>query len=124
MAKNNVLAAASYLFGVLGGLIVYFISKNDKFARFHALQSMIFNLAVGVGLGVVGALLGVVAAILAATNVIPQGNASGPVILGAFSLLGFLGFASLLVVLWCAYQAFTGRMFKLPIIGAFAEKHA
>jgi hypothetical protein len=39
----NVAAGLSYLFSIVGGLIFYFGEKQNRFVRFHAMQSILFN---------------------------------------------------------------------------------
>ncbi len=39
----NVAAGLSYLFSIIGGLIFYFGEKQNRFVRFHAMQSILFN---------------------------------------------------------------------------------
>src|SRR5680860_150055 len=34
----------AYLFSVLGGLIIFFIEKENKFVKFHALQALILGI--------------------------------------------------------------------------------
>ena len=39
--KPNVAALLSYLAGILTGIIFYLLEKENKFVRFHAMQSII-----------------------------------------------------------------------------------
>jgi uncharacterized membrane protein len=95
----QVVAVLAYLFGVITGIVVLTVEKEDKFVRFHAMQSTITFLLVLVahlaltGLPVVGRALYV------------------PFVLGVAVLWGFL-----------MVQAFNGHRYKLPYIGDFAER--
>ena len=40
--EENIAAMLSYLLGWISGLIIFLIEKNNRFVRFHALQSLIF----------------------------------------------------------------------------------
>lgn len=40
---NAAKAFLAYLFGWLGGLIIFLTEKEDRFLRFHALQSLLWN---------------------------------------------------------------------------------
>ena len=119
----KVAAALSYIWIV--GLIFFFIEKENRFVRFHALQSIMFGIANSVILVV----LMVVSFIL--TIVMGIGGAMVGGGLGLIvSLLGWLVwllFALVILVLFlglvfAAVKAYQGQKFKLPIIGNMAEK--
>ena len=119
----KVAAALCYIWIV--GLIFFFIEKENRFIRFHALQSIMFGIANSVILVV----LMVVSFIL--TIVMGIGGAMVGGGLGLIvSLLGWLVwllFALVILVLFlglvfAAVKAYQGQKFKLPIIGNMAEK--
>jgi len=119
----KVAAALSYIWIV--GLIFFFIEKENRFVRFHALQSVIF----GIANSVILVLLSVLTMIL--TIVMGVGGAMVGGVLGLIvSLLGWLIwllFALVIVLLllgliFAAYKAYQGEKFKLPFIGNMAEK--
>ncbi|MFW6057146.1 MAG: DUF4870 domain-containing protein [Chloroflexota bacterium] len=99
--EQNVAGLLCYVLGWITGLVFYLIEKENKFVRFHAMQSIV----------VFGALT-VVSLIL---SVIPL---IGWVI---SSLLWILGLVLWIVLMVKAYQ---NVWFKLPIAGDFAEKHS
>ncbi len=92
-----------YLGGFVTGIIFYLVEKENKFVRFHAVQSMV----VFGGIFIINLVLGFM---------LPS-MLSGPISL----LLGLLGF-----ILWIALmvKAYQGEKFKLPVAGEVAEKHA
>ena len=92
-------AALAYLGGALTGILFLVIEKQDRFVRFHAMQSTITFL------GVV-----VVHFVLRGLPVI------GPVVTFAF-VVG-------IVILWVMLivKAFSGERYKLPYIGDWAEQ--
>ena len=101
----NVEAGLSYLFGWITGLIFFLVEKQNRFVRFHAMQSILFfggltliNIILNVigGIGIPG--LGLLAALV--------------------GIVGFVGWIVLLI------NGFQGKYFKLPIIGDYAEKYA
>lgn len=113
---GNITALIGYIIGIVA-LVLIFIEKDNKFVRFHAFQSVFLAVAYVVGI-ILLVILGVVVAIL--------GQVSGTIagILGLLLtllwlvfLLGFLG-----ALIYSAIKAYGGAMFKLPIIGGFAEK--
>lgn len=94
----NVAAALSYLVGFVTGIIFLLVEKENKFVRFHALQSTLFFVAVVL----IDVLL----------QVIP--------------LLGFLIVVFIIIpvsaVVWLLmmYKAYQGEEFKLPLVGQWA----
>ena len=110
----NVAAGLSYLFSIVGGLIFYFGEKQNRFVRFHAMQSILFN-AFWIVLFVV---FFTVQSILYATIIL------APLALVLTCLTFLLPLA--IFVLWIVLMvyAFQGKYFKLPIIGDYAEKYA
>jgi len=115
---ENVAALLSYVFGWLSGLIFFLIEKDSRLVRFHAMQSLLFNVLVAI----VAIVLWVVAFVLfiVATQL--------PGIMGSLvSLLVtlfWIVFSVGILIAWvlCLVKAFQGQYFKLPIIGNFAEK--
>ncbi|HKF23407.1 MAG TPA: DUF4870 domain-containing protein [Candidatus Angelobacter sp.] len=110
--SNNVAGLLCYIFGWITGLIFLLIEpyKNDKFVRFHAFQSIFFNVAL-IGVYILLAILGVI--------------------------LGFIHLGLLLIPLWLIVwvgilgtwiflmvKAYGNQTFKLPIIGELAAKQA
>jgi len=105
----NIVGALCYI--VILGVIFLLIDpyNKDRFIRFHAWQAIFFFVA-WMGLRIV---LGVMSFAL--------GDILG-FLLGAMSLLIFLGL--FVAWLWMIYQAYQGKMAKLPIIGDFAAQQA
>lgn len=96
---ENLVGLLCYLFGFITGIIFLLIEKDNRFVRFHALQS-IFTFAA----------IFVVSIVI---NVIP--------LLG---LLISILLMPLSLVLWVVLmvQAYQGKWFKLPLIGELVEK--
>lgn len=93
--SSNTAAALSYLLGWLTGLVFLLIEKDDKFVRFHAMQSVV----------TFGGLT-----ILSFVPII------GWILSPLFLILGF--------VLWLVliFKAYQGEKFRLPVIGDFVQK--
>ena len=93
------MAALSYIAGAISGVIVLLVEKQDRFVRFHAMQSIVTFLVV------------LVAQVLVRN--LPLWSAW---LSNAFFLC--------VIALWAVliYQAFMGRRYKLPYIGDFAEQ--
>jgi uncharacterized membrane protein len=108
-------AAAAPVAGLqdnVAGLLCYFLIpaiiflvmepyNRNKFIRFHAFQSIIYEIAWLIVVAVVG--------MLPLINLL---------LLPLASLAFFIGW------IVCLIKAFQGQMFKLPVIGAIAEKQA
>ena len=99
--QPNVAALLSYVLGVLTGIIFFIIEKENKFVRFHAMQSII----------VFGGLF-VLQLVLAFIPVI-----------GAI-LVPVISIGSLILWVVLMIKAYQGEKFKLPMIGGIAEKQA
>ncbi|MBM3251512.1 MAG: hypothetical protein FJZ11_01845 [Candidatus Omnitrophica bacterium] len=95
--QPNIAALLSYVLGWITGLIFFLVEKNNKFVRFHALQSLI--------------LFGV----LQLASIVLIFTIIGPVILGTISL------ALWLVLMITSYQ---GKKIKIPIVAELAEKYS
>lgn len=95
MVKKNGLALLAYLFGFLSGIIIFLISeKKDRFVRFHAVQSIFFNVAVWLIWGVFFLF---------------------PPVQWAITVIA--------AILWLflMYKAYQGEKFKLFVLGDWAE---
>jgi uncharacterized membrane protein len=105
--QPNIEAGLSYVLGWVTGLIFFLMEKQNRFVRFHAMQSILFF----GGLTVIQIILNVI------------GNFP---FLGFFTYLvglavGIIGIVGYIVLL---INAFQGKYFKLPIVGDYAEKYA
>jgi uncharacterized membrane protein len=114
---SNVAAALGYIIGILG-LINFIIDKENRFVRFHGIQSVLYSVGVGVVFTVVWIVLFILALILGSISSV-LGSLMW-VLNGLLFLAFFLAMFGGLI--YAAYKAYQGEMFKLPIIGNFAEK--
>jgi len=106
--NENIAAALSYLFGAFSGVVVLILERENKFVRFHALQSTLCFLFLYI----------TVAAINFVTNVI----SSIPLLGGLFgfflSPVGWLVYLFLFVLkIYLMFRAYEGKTTKLPILG-------
>ncbi len=109
----NVAGLLCYLLGWVTGLIFFLIEKENKFVRFHALQSIIlFG-----GLTVLQIALGIITGIFAAIGL----AFFAPIFSIVTGLIALLAFILWIVLMVKAYQ---GELFKLPVAGDIAEKNA
>ena len=99
--SENVAGLLCYVLGWISGIVFILIEPENKFVRFHAIQSII---VFGV-LSIAGFILSWI-----------------PVIGGFFSwVISALGFILWIVLMVKAYQ---GTKYKLPWAGNFAEKRS
>lgn len=116
---GNLAAALGYPIGILG-LINFIIEKQNRFVKFHGIQSVLYSVGLGVLFTALWIILIIIGFIFSAIS-----DALGLIVWGLFSLIGLAVF-----VLWFggllffAYKAYQGQMFKLPVIGNLADKLA
>jgi uncharacterized membrane protein len=111
----NVAGALAYLVGAITGILFLVIDpfKADRFVRFHAFQSIFFNLA-WIGFWIAWMILGVVlGAISHGLFFFIQMFINLLISVGGFCLWAYL-----------MYSAYQGKTFQLPVIGAMAASQA
>ncbi|MBM3132304.1 MAG: zinc-ribbon domain-containing protein [Chloroflexi bacterium] len=104
--EPNIAGVLCYALGWLTGIVFLIIEKEDRFVRFHALQSIV----------VFGAIT-VIAIVLGAFSIIP--------IVGiAFRVMGWIWWAGAFG-LWILLmlKAYWGEWFKVPKAGDIAERY-
>ena len=102
--EENVAGALCYALGWITGIIFYIMEKDNKFVRFHAMQSIIVFLPLSIIIGILQWTLWFV-----------------PVI--GWAISGLIGILTLILWLVLMLKAYQGEKFKLPVIGDIAEKH-
>lgn len=100
---ENLEGALAYFLGILTGVLFLVLEKDNKFVRFHAVQSIIVSVAAMVILIVIGTILMFI-----------------PIIGWILYILLYLGV--LLIWLLLMFKAYQKEMFKLPIAGEIAAK--
>lgn len=97
--EENIAGVLCYVLGWLTGIVFLVLERENKFVRFHAIQSI----ATFLSLSVIGLLISWIPFIGWVTS----------------QLIGIL---SLIVWLILMFKAYQGEMYKLPVVGDFAEK--
>jgi uncharacterized membrane protein len=119
---GNVAAALGYPIGIIA-IICLVMEKENRFVKFHALQSILLHVAfivVAIAVWILGVIL-VIAGIAAsaATN----SGALGGLASMLFGLVWLVVIAIYIIgLIMSAVKAYQGSMFKLPIVGNMAEK--
>ncbi|MGH9902410.1 MAG: DUF4870 domain-containing protein [Pyrinomonadaceae bacterium] len=116
--QPNLAALLSYIFIPITSIIFLVIEKENRLVRFHAMQAIIF----GVTIFVISIALTIVMTIL--TFILVAVSESLAILGWLVWLLGWLAFSLVILIGWimCLVKAYQGVMFKLPIVGNFAEK--
>jgi uncharacterized membrane protein len=123
----KIAAAISYIWIV--GVIFFILEKENKFVRFHALQSILFGIAntvIIMVLAIVAFILTLVFSVGAAAAASGGGDAIasvvGLLIWLIWMIVWLIGLAMFVGLIFAAVKAYQGQTFKLPIIGNMAEK--
>lgn len=114
---GNVTALIGYIIGLVA-LILIFIEKDNKFVRFHAIQSVLWSTGCTIAIVAI-AIVGMILAVVLAQVSSSLGSIVGLVV-GLLYFAGFIGLIGGLI--FGAIKAYGGNMFKLPVVGNFAEK--
>ncbi len=99
--EPNVAGLLCYLVWWVTGLIFLLIEKESQFVRFHAIQSIATSVVYIICIIILSFI---------------------PIVGWIINIFLYIGF----VILWiiCMVKAYKGQMFKLPIVGNFAEKNS
>jgi len=113
--ETNVVGALTYLAGLVTGIVFLVLDpyKSNSFIRFHAFQSIFFNVA-WVAFWIIWM---IVSAVLTPLTAGVFGLIALPLML-IFTVAGFG------IWLFLMYQAYQQKLFKLPIVGKFAAERA
>jgi uncharacterized membrane protein len=121
---GNLAAALGYPIGIIA-IISLIMEKENRFVKFHALQSLLLHVAfivVAIAVWIIGIILFVAGmAAAAATNSGAAGSLVG-VLFGLIWLLVIVAYVGGLI--FAAVKAYGGNYVKLPVIGNMAEKFA
>lgn len=96
---ENVEAVLCYIGAWITGIIFLILEKENKFVRFHAMQSLVFF----IGLFILGMVVRIIPIL-------------GPIISFLITPIGII------VWLLLMYKAYQGEKYKLPYVGNFAEE--
>lgn len=97
--KGNIVGILCYVGGIIAAIVLLLLEKDNKFVRFHAMQSIITTIAILV-ISMVIAFIPIIGLIL-------------------WPIIWLLTTA---LFLFLAYKAYQEELFKVPVIGDFAAK--
>lgn len=112
---SRLYAAGAYILLIFSGIVVLLVRKNDSYAKFHAMQSILFTIALivlSIALGILGKALGMMPFLEWVVSLI------------FFILSALINLGVFLLWLYLMWKAYIGERFMLPLIGAEAEKMA
>jgi len=112
---TNVVGALTYLAGFVTGIVFLVLDpyKSNSFVRFHAFQSIFFNVA-WIAFWIVWMILSAVLTPLTA-------GIFGLIALPLMLIFVVAGFG---IWIFLMYQAYQQRLFRLPLVGKFAAEQA
>jgi len=113
--ETNLAGALTYLGGIVTGILFLALDpyKSNSFVRFHAFQSILFNVA-WIAFGIVWMIL---SAVLTPMTAGRFGLFTRPMML--ISMIAGAG-----IWIFLMYQAYQQKLFRLPIVGKFAAEYA
>ena len=95
---QNLAAALAYALGLPGGVFFLFVEKQNRYVRFHAMQSVVT---------------------FAAASVVYLMLVSVPLVGQVLKIAFMIGVVGLWILLM--YKALNGQWYKVPFIGDWAE---
>ena len=119
----NLVALLCYLgnlvcaLGLILSIITVIQDKTNKLARFHAWQSIFTSVA--------GIVIGIPLYIVMFVGIFVDATIGFPLISALIGLLIFVFVIGMLIfTILAAVKGYGGQMYKIPVIGNFAEKYA
>jgi len=108
--ESKLYGALAYFLSFITGVLMLFIKPEDKFVKFHSLQSILLGILAIVLWTVLGIITGVLWFV--------------PVIGWFINLVAYSGLSlvSLIIWLFLMWKAYNGEQWKFPIVGDQAEK--
>jgi len=109
---QNIAGLLSYVLGPLTGLVFFLLEKENRFVRFHAMQSIV----VGVASFAFWIVFSILSTILAFVPVL------GWILSAIVGMVAWLGFFVLWIVLMV--KAFQGEEWEVPVLGKYARQYS
>lgn len=119
---NNVGALICYVgniicaLGLIYSIIVLVTDKTNKLPRFHAMQSILLLVA--------SAIICIPGYFIAIALLFMGSTITSLLATLIWLVLAVVGLAMFVFMILAAVKAFGGEMYKIPVIGNFAEKYA
>ena len=111
---GNLAALLGYIIWVIA-LISVIMEKENRFVKFHAIQSLVLHAAAAIVFIALVIILMILGVVLALAGLAPLAG-----ILWLLYMVVVVGY--IIVLVYSAVQAYNGLEFKLPVIGDMAAK--
>ena len=103
--SENIEGALAYVFGIISGLVFLIAENDNRFIRFHSLQSIMFFVCIAV--------LNIVVSVI---FFVPFFGFFEFIVRGFIALASFIAYITLIILAYC------GKVVKIPFIGELAWK--
>ena len=121
---GNLAAALGYPIGIIA-IICLIMEKENRFVKFHALQSILLHvgfIVVAIAVWIIGIVLLIAGAAASAAS---GSGAAGGIVGMLFGLIWLVVIVCYVGgLIFAAVKSYGGNQFKLPVIGNIAEKFA
>ena len=120
---SNVAGLLAYVFGFITGIVFLVLEpyNKDKFVRFHAFQSIFFNVVM-IGFWIVWTILSMIMGMIGYRLL---GYAIGGLISTLMFLVSLVVFLAFLIAwVFLMFKAYNNQRFELPFIGKLAARQA
>ena len=113
---GNVAAALGYPIGIIA-IICLVMEKDNRFVKFHALQSILYHVAAAI---VFVAIVMILAVLMIVLSMISSTLAALSTLLWLVYLLVVIAY--IIGLIYTAVKAYNGENYMLPVVGNLAEK--
>ena len=113
---GNVAAALGYPIGIIA-IICLVMEKDNRFVKFHALQSILYHVAAAI---VFVAIVVILAILMIVLSLISSTLAALSSLLWLLYMLAIIAY--IIGLIYTAVKAYNGEKYMLPVVGNLAEK--
>ena len=113
---GNIAAALGYPIGIIA-IICLVMEKDNRFVKFHALQSILYHVAAAI---VFVAIVVVLAILMIVLSLISSTLAALSSLLWLLYMLAIIAY--IIGLIYTAVKAYNGEKYMLPVVGNLAEK--
>jgi len=113
---GNIAAALGYPIGIIA-IICLVMEKDNRFVKFHALQSILYHVAAAI---VFVAIVVILAILMIVLSLISSTLAALSSLLWLLYMLAIIAY--IIGLIYTAVKAYNGEKYMLPVVGNLAEK--
>ena len=119
--KENISGAMCYILGLITGIIFFILGKDNKFVKFHAVQSIIFSIIVIIISQILSAFTTASLMTMYNTDLMTM-YASYGTLSAITSISWVINIVILVIWIFVMYKAYLGEKYHIPIIGNLTER--